>query len=36
MENLIINLFGGIGLALVLPLATLTLIVVIFKMFGAR
>ena len=36
MENLIINLFGGIGMALVLPLAVLTLILIIFKMFGAR
>lgn len=36
MANVIINLFGGIGMALVLPLAVLTLVVIIFKMFGAR
>jgi hypothetical protein len=36
MANVIINLFGGMGLALILPLAVLTLVSIIFKIFRAK
>lgn len=36
MANLVINTFGGIGLALILPLAILTIVSTVFKIFRTK
>ena len=36
MKNIIVNLFGGIGLALILPLAVFTITTIIFKLFRTK